>query len=184
MTKVVRRSIRWALVAPPDPLNRGQSHARHLGHQPTGPMGRLAERIAERQGHDPVGHIIRQARSAGRPGLVAQQAFDTFVHEAGLPAPDRRLADAGRAHDRRRTQPVGRPQHNPGGPNMLLQAVAIIDDRLQALTIGWAQADGDASMHPEDAHNTTSWGIPVRTLMSRSIDSDLTDPTVLLRRLQ
>lgn len=52
---------------------------------------------------------------------------------------------------------------------MLLQTVTVIDDRLQALTIGWAQINGDASTHPEDPHNTTSWGIPPRTLVSRSI---------------
>jgi hypothetical protein len=162
-------AVRRQAMGLPDALHRGQAHARHLGHQPTGPVCRLAGRFPKRQGHDPVGHTLRQARRARRPGLVAQQAFDARLHEPRLPSPDRRLADAGRAHDRRRAQPVGRPQYNPGAPHVLLQTVAIIDDRLQAPTIGRAQINGDASTHPADSHNATPRGIPPRTLMSRSI---------------
>ena len=53
---------------------------------------------------------------------------------------------------RRRAQPVGRRQHNPGAPDVLLGAVAVIDDRLQALAISRAQIDADASTHPADSH--------------------------------
>lgn len=156
-------------MGPPDPLNRAQVHAHYLGHQPAGLVRRLAGRIAERQGHDPIGHIRRQAAPAGWPGLVGQQPFEALVHEPRLLAPHRRLADASRTHDRCRAQPVGRPQHNPGAPNMRPQTVAVIDDRLQTLAIGPAQVDDDASTHPAESHDAMPSGIPNRTLMSRSI---------------
>src|ERR1700674_1822208 len=70
---------------------------------------------------------------------------------------------------RRRAQPVGRRQHNPGAPDVLLGAVAVIDDRLQALAISRAQIDGDASTHPADSHHAKAMGIPTRTLTSASI---------------
>ena len=35
---------------------------------------------------------------------------------------------------------------------MLLQAVAVINDRPQSLTISWAQMDDNASAHPADSH--------------------------------
>ena len=70
---------------------------------------------------------------------------------------------------RRRAQPVGRRQHNPGAPDVLLGAVAVIDDRLQALAISRAQIDGDASTHPADSHDAKAMEIPTRTLTSASI---------------
>jgi hypothetical protein len=36
---------------------------------------------------------------------------------------------------------------------MLLQAVAVINDRPQSLTISWAQMDDNASAHPADSHD-------------------------------
>jgi hypothetical protein len=35
---------------------------------------------------------------------------------------------------------------------MLLQPVAVINDRPQSLTISWTQMDGNASAHPADSH--------------------------------
>jgi hypothetical protein len=52
---------------------------------------------------------------------------------------------------------------------VLLGAVAVIDDRLQALAISRAQIDGDASTHPADSHDAKAKGIPTRTLTSASI---------------
>ena len=48
------------------------------------------------------------------------------------------LADAGAAHDLDRAQPIGRAEHDPGSPDVLLRAVAVIDDRLKAGAIGRA----------------------------------------------
>src|ERR1700694_1925392 len=50
-----------------------------------------------------------------------------------------------------------------------LGAVAVIDDRLQALAISRAQIDGDASTHPADSLDAKAMGIPTRTLTSASI---------------
>jgi len=57
-----------------------------------GMAGLVAAYELKRQGHDPIGHILRQARRAGRPGLVAQQTVEALVHEPRLPAPDGGLA--------------------------------------------------------------------------------------------
>ena len=65
--------------------------------------------------------------------------------------------------------PSGRRQHDPRAPDVLLRAVAVIDDRLQALAIGRGQVDGDASTHPQDSHDAKAMGIPTRTLTSASI---------------
>ena len=52
---------------------------------------------------------------------------------------------------------------------MLLQKVAVIDDRPQALAISRAREDCDASTHPADPHGATAKGIPARTLTSALI---------------
>src|SRR5207302_8151830 len=95
--------------------------------------------------------------------------FDPGLHEPRLPAPDGRLADAGGSHDLNRAEPVGGGQNDPRAPDVRLRAVAVIDDRLQALAIGRAQVDGDAGAHPADSHDPDLRGIPARTLMSASI---------------
>ena len=115
-----------------------------------------------------LGDLIGQLRHPRRSGLVAQQAVDAFGHEALLPAPDRGLADTRRAHDLSRAQSIGSGQDDPGSPDMLLRAVAVIDDRQQALAIGWLQVNDNTCAHAEDSHNKDPMGIPQRTLMSAS----------------
>ena len=79
------------------------------------------------------------------------------------------LLTAGGAHDLDRAQPVGRAEHDPRSPDVLLRAVAVIDDRLKAAAIGRAQLDGDACAHHPDSHAATGQGIPNRTHPSASI---------------
>ena len=153
-------AARGQAVGAPDTLNRGQADADDPGHHPACPVGGLARRLAQGQGHDPFGDRVAQPGDPRRPGLVAQQARDALFHEPRLPAPHGGLADAGRSHDRRRSQPVGRGQHDPGAPDVLLPTVAVIDDRPQALTIGRAQMDRDAGTHPADSHAEKHLGIP------------------------
>ncbi|GAB5468590.1 MAG: hypothetical protein Kilf2KO_16200 [Rhodospirillales bacterium] len=45
---------------------------------------------------------------------------------------------------------------------MLLGAVAVIDDRLQALAIARAQMDGDTSAHHADSHDREATGNPTQ----------------------
>ena len=94
-----------------------------------------------------------------------------LFHESRLPAPDGGPADTGCAHDRRRTQPVGRGQHDPGPPELHLGAAAVVNEHLSALSIGRSRAHRDASAHPEDSHTGKLVGIPQRALMSASVHS-------------
>jgi hypothetical protein len=53
---------------------------------------------------------------------------------------------------------------------MLLGAVAVIDDRPQALAFGRTQMNGDASTHPADSQAAKAMGIPTRTALDRIIE--------------
>jgi hypothetical protein len=161
--------VRRQAVRFPDALHRGEADAGDLRHGAAGPLCRLAGWFAQSQGHDAIGHVVGQPGNPGRAGLVAQQAGDAFQHEAFLPAPDRGLADAGPRHDRRRAQTVGARQDDPGSPDVFLRAVAVVDDRLNALAVSRIEVDSDASTHPSDSHDAARQGIPNRTLPSASI---------------
>ena len=58
-----------------------------------------------------------------------QQALDTFLHEALLPAPHRRLGNARLAHDRVRAVPVGAEENDARPPDVLLKRVPIRYER-------------------------------------------------------
>lgn len=98
-----------------------------------------------------------------------QQTVDALRHKPFLPAPDRSLADTGRAHDLRRALAIGRGQNNPSSPDVLLRAVAVVDDHQQTLAISRVQMDGDTCAHTRDSHTAKAKGIPLWTLMSASI---------------
>lgn len=82
------KTVRRQAVGSADALDRGQADAGDLGHDPAGPVGGLAGRLAPGQGDDPIGHLVGQLGYPRRPSLVAQQAVDALSHEAFLPAPD------------------------------------------------------------------------------------------------
>jgi hypothetical protein len=129
--------------------------------QPFDHLGMLVDGVVVEDGVDGLAD-----RDLALDGVQTRHAL---FHEPRLPAPDGGLADTGCAHDRCRTQPVGRGQHDPGALYVLLGAVAVVNDHLQALAIGRVQVDDDASAHPEDSHTGKLVGIPQRTLMSASI---------------
>jgi len=153
----------------PNALHRRQADPRNLGHHATGPMGALARRGAQSHGHDTLGRSLRDFGEPRGACFVAQQTIDALGHEALLPPPDGGLAHACRAHDRGCSQPIGRANNNHGPPNMLLRAVAAINDRLQAFTVSRVQLDGHTSSHSLESHVVSAKGIPLRTLMSASI---------------
>src|SRR4029077_20408565 len=99
-------------------------------------------------------------------GELRQQALDAFVHEPRLPAPDGGLADPRRRpHDIHYAHAIGRGQHDPGAPNMLLRAVTVINDRrLRSVGLRWTTTPARI---PQTL--TTPRGILTRTLLARSI---------------
>ena len=103
-------------------------------------MGRLVRRLGRGQRDHLVDHLLAERRDARRPRLVAQQAVDAFLGEALLPAPDAGLRLARPAHDLDGAEAVRRQQHDLGPPDMLLRAVAVTDDRLQAAAVAAVRA--------------------------------------------
>lgn len=61
-------TVRCQAMGTPDALNRGQADARHLGHHPSSPMGRLAGRFAQGQGHNPLDHFVGQPWGSAKAG--------------------------------------------------------------------------------------------------------------------
>jgi hypothetical protein len=118
---------------------------------------------------NPFCHVLSQLSDPRWPRLVLQPTRRALFHEPRLREPDGGLADTGCAHDCQGTQPVGRGQHDPRASKVFLGAVAVVNDQLKALAIGWVQADGDASAHLEDSRTGKLVGIPQRTLMLASI---------------
>ena len=129
------QAMRLKLVRRPDPLHRAQRNAHGLCQHPSGPVGRLAQRLRAGECYDLGRQRVAEWRLAGLAGLVAQQAIDTGFGVASLPAPDRRAADASFASDRSHVETVGREQHDPRSSDMLLRTITIGDDRCQALAI-------------------------------------------------
>jgi hypothetical protein len=134
-------AMRLQPVCAPDPLHRTDADADGLGHRCRRPMGGLARRIGQCQGHRVLAHRGRQRRDARRSGLVAQQPIHAFGLVTLRPALDRVLALAALAHDCRRSQPRGRQQHDPRPPDVLLRTVAIRHHRFQAVSIAGTQRD-------------------------------------------
>jgi hypothetical protein len=81
-------AVRLEPVRTPDALDIGEADARRLRHGAPGPVGRLARRLGEREGDDPLSPPRAERRHARRAGLVAQKALHAFLGEALLPAPD------------------------------------------------------------------------------------------------
>ena len=123
--------MRLQAVAAPDALHRADADPGGRCHCRTSPVRGLARRVGQRQRDHAVCHPCPQRRDARRAGLVAQQAVHPRRHEALLPAPDTGLGLTGQPHDLARAVPVGREQHDPRPPHMLLRAVPIHDHRVQ-----------------------------------------------------
>ena len=73
-----------------------QGQADSLGHGATGPVGRLARRLAAGRRHHTPHYSLRCRRLAGFSRLVAQQPVDAGLGEALRPAPHRWPADPAR----------------------------------------------------------------------------------------
>jgi len=149
----------------PDPPHRGRADPHCRSHRRRRPMGRGMRRRLVGQRHHPIDRRRRQRRDPRRPRLVAGKPRDPLVHKALLPAPDHGLAFANRPHDRDGAVAIGRQHHDPGAPDVLLRAVAIPDDRLQARPIRRRDIDGDPLAHAAQSHKlyhdkTVIWTLP------------------------
>jgi len=71
--------VRLQPVRAPDALDIGEADADRLRHGAPGPLGRLARRFGERQGHDALAHLGSERRDARRTCLVAQQPVDAIL---------------------------------------------------------------------------------------------------------
>ena len=117
----------------------------------------------------PIDGFGGQRRQARGPGLVPGQTRHSLLHKALLPAPHHGLAFADRAHDRHRAEAVGAQQDDPRPPYVLLRAVAIPDDRLQAPPIRRRNLDADPLAHVPKSHSrrrrtTTIWTLLLGTI--------------------
>lgn len=100
-------------------------------------------------------------------------SIDAFFHEPFLPTPNRGLADPRRSNDLGHARAVRGEQHDPGAPDMLLGAVPVRRDRIQADAVGRADVYGDACSHPPDSYHRVPQGIllgPKRQISSTSIN--------------
>ena len=109
-----------------------------------------------------LGDLLWQRRDARRPRLVAQQAVDPGQHESLLPAPDRSLGHPCLPHDLGRPVPLGRQQHDPGAPDVLLRTVAVGRDGGKPLTIRGSDIDDGSGAHAPNSHVAPSRENPKR----------------------
>jgi hypothetical protein len=87
-----------------------------------------------------------------------QQPCNALPHKALVPAPYAILAPAGATGYLDRAEPGGGQQNDPRPPDILLRAVPVRDDRLQAGTIGGAHVDDDILAHsPRLAPEGVRW---------------------------
>src|SRR5882724_8798390 len=105
---------------------------------------------------------ISGPRGAMREGRVLSRSRPSTPSSMNRSC-QRHTADAGRAHDLGCARPVGGQKHDPGAPDVLLRAVPIRHDRVQADAGGGAYVYGDACSHPPDSHRLKPAGIPIRT---------------------
>jgi hypothetical protein len=131
----------------PDSLDGTQGNARRLRHGAAGPVGDLTGRLGTGQ-RQHLGHLRReQGRLAGFAGLVSQQAIDTLLGIAHLPAPDGGAADPNGLGHLKNVKPLGRAENDMGALNMFERTTTVGEDRRQPLAILSAYNDADDLGH-------------------------------------
>ncbi len=141
------QAMRLEAVLFPQPLHGAKRNARSLRHGAAGPVGGGAGRLRAGQFQNPRDDLLRERRSAGLAGLVAQQGVDAFFGVALLPAPHGRPADAGAPGDFQHRQPIGGVQHDVGALNVFERAGAIGGDCLEPLAVFVMKDDADCLSH-------------------------------------
>jgi hypothetical protein len=154
-----RRAMRLKPVRAPYALNGTYVVADGLANHRAGPMRRFGRLDLERQGNDPLGHVLAQRRDPGGACLVAKKAVEAFPHDGFLP--DAGLGFAGREHQVVRTDAIGVKPHDLGPPSVLLRDVAVSENRLEPLSIGGGYSDGNSRSKvatPEQSDLRTALG--------------------------
>src|ERR1700722_12167525 len=152
--------VRLQAVRAPDALDGTRADANDLRHHRGGPVGRLGGRGSLGQRHDAFSDARPQRRDARGARLIVQEAVVTCLHEAFLPAPHTVFRLAGPAHDFISANTVRAQQDYLSPPDMLVRAVAVPRQRLQAAAVGRLKSDGNSCSHAPDSHAFRSRGIP------------------------
>jgi hypothetical protein len=118
-----------------------------LATAPSGPMRGGAWRLRTGQCQHFGNHLRWQWRPAGFARLVAEQPIDALLGIALLPAPYRRPANAAAPGDIKDWQPVCGMKNDARPLNMLLRAVAIVDDRRQLRSVFSGENETDGVCH-------------------------------------
>src|SRR4051794_8448221 len=103
------------------------------------------------------------AAACAKAASVTQQAINTGLHEALLPAPDHRLALARPPHDLGSAQTLCREQDDLPAPNMFLRTVPIGYGRGEPRAIRSGRVHHDSFAHSPDSHPGKPLGILKRT---------------------
>ncbi len=125
-----------------DPVHGGGRQAPdRCGQGLEGPVAAVGRGWRHRQiddGLDPVGGNGCLAR---RPGGIAQETVDTLGKETVPPAPDGGFREACLPHGLDEATAVPEGEDDAGPPDMLLRALGVADDVLEACAIGVWQPD-------------------------------------------
>ncbi len=149
-----RHQMRLQLMCLPDRLNARRRDAHRLGHRSQAPVGRVRRRFRLGLLDHPHDHIRRKRRLARRACLVAAQTVHAGLHIARPPASDGRFAYAQAALDLIGANTVAGQPYDPSAPDMLLQRIAVGDQRLQPVPIPRPQLDPHLLAHePRIASN-------------------------------
>jgi hypothetical protein len=150
----------------PDALDRTDADARGLGHRGARPMCDLARRRFHRERNDALSDRGIEFWNARGTSLIAQKAFEALNREAPLPAPNASLGLAGLAHDCDCADALGRQQHDPRPPDVLLRRVTVLHESLKPIHVGRSDRKGNAGAHVADSHAKSPTGILNRIQMS------------------
>lgn len=131
----------------PYALHRPQADADGFGDRAAGPMRGVAGRLRAGQ-RQHLGNDLKQDRGfAWLACLVPQEAIHPLLGISQLPAPYCRAADVDPSSHLLNGQLVCRKKDDPRPLNVLLGAVAILNDRRQTRTVLRGDDDADGLCH-------------------------------------
>jgi hypothetical protein len=141
------QSVRLKAMPVPYALHCPQADADGFGDRAAGPVRGIAGRLGARQRQHP-GYGLQLDRGFARLARpVPQEAIHALLGISQLPAPYRRAAEADLPGHLQNGQPVCRKKNDPRPMNVLLRAVAILNDRCQTRAVLRGNDDADGLCH-------------------------------------